>query len=191
MSVLTRLAVFAGRHWFKLRGIAVPRRWQLNGWPIIERHQGSSISLGERVVLTSKSRFTALGVAHPVVIRTLAPGAAVRIGADTGLSGTTICAQTSVAIGCECLIGADVVIVDTDFHPLKAERRRFRPLTDAASQPVTIGNNVFIGSRTLILKGVSIGENSVIGAGSVVVFDIPSNCVAAGNPCKVLRELES
>jgi maltose O-acetyltransferase len=58
------------------------------------------------------------------------------------------------------------------------------------AEPVTVGNNVWIGGSAVILPGVTIGDNVTIGAGSVVTHDIPSNVVAAGNPCKVIRSLE-
>lgn len=79
------------------------------------------------------------------------------------------------------MVGADTCIGDTDDHP---ERLDTKPA------PVVIGDNVFIGMHCLILKGVTIGENSIIGAGSVVTKDIPANCVAAGVPCKVIRYLD-
>lgn len=71
-------------------------------------------------------------------------------------------------------------------HPLDVERRN-KNLEKGV--PVTIGNNVWIGGNTTILPGVTIGDNTTIGAGSVVTKNIPSNVVAAGNPCKVIKEL--
>jgi len=76
--------------------------------------------------------------------------------------------------------------MDSDFHDLSPEGRHFGP---ASAEPVVIEDNVFIGSRAIILKGVTIGRDSVIGAGSVVTRSIPPRTVAAGNPAKVLRPL--
>jgi acetyltransferase-like isoleucine patch superfamily enzyme len=115
-------------------------------------------------------------------------GAEIQIGDDTGMSGTTVCAMTSVIIGRGCLIGADVMIVDTDFHPIAPEGRRYSA-EGVTSAPVRIGDNVFIGARTIVLKGVTIGDNTVIGAGSVVTKNLPANVVAAGNPARVLGPL--
>lgn len=89
-------------------------------------------------------------------------------------------------------IGNDVIVapnvgIHTAGHPLDVDRRR-RGLEFAL--PVTIGNNVWIGASVVILPGVSIGDNSVIGAGSVVTKDVPANVIAVGNPCKVLREIK-
>ena len=192
--VLARAAlyVFSWRSKALLRecGAAFGDGLQLFGAPIVSLAPGSKLNLGKRVVLCSDSRYTALGVSHPVVIRTLSDQAVISIGDDSGLSGSSICAATSVTIGRECLIGADVIITDTDFHPLTPAGRRYARQQDAQSKPVTIGNNVFLGARTIVLKGVSIGDDTVIGAGSVVAQDIAAGVIAAGNPCRVLRSLD-
>lgn len=174
---------------YRALGISVGRRVVFYGRPIIDRHQGSAIIIDERVVLCSLSRYTALGVCRPVIVRTLSKEAIVKIGKNSGLSGVTICAVTSVSIGKDCLIGANVVIFDTDFHPVEPEGRRLSPIVKAKTIPVFIGDNVFIGANTIISKGVTIGDNSIVGAGSVVVKDVPPGCIAAGNPAKVIRSL--
>lgn len=152
--------------------------------------QGSTIFIGERVVLTSHSALTALGVARQCILRTLRSDARIIIGQDTGLSGVVICAAESVEIGKECLFGADVLVADTDFHPIAHSNRRFANLDSVASAPVVIGDNVFVGARSMILKGVTIGDDSVIGAGSIVVSDIPPGVIAAGVPARVQRAVE-
>ena len=157
--------------------------------PIITRCEGSNILIGDRVVICSDSRFTALGVFHPVILRTLRFGASLTIGSDSGLSGTTICAALSVDIGERCLIGADVMITDTDFHPLESKDRRYRSELDARARPVIIKDDVFIGARVVVLPGVTIGTGAVIGAGSVVTKDVPAFTVCAGNPACVIRHL--
>ena len=91
-----------------------------------------------------------------------------------------------VAIGADALLGSRIVIYDSDFHDLHPARRRGgRP----AMGRVELGQNVFIGDRVMILKGVTIGAHSVIGAGSVVTGSIPSGVIAVGNPARVVREL--
>ena len=160
------------------------------GPPIVTRCEGSRLFIGERVVLCSWSRWTALGVAHPVVLRTLTPGALLRIGCDTGISGGSFCAAVQIDIGERCLIGADVMISDTDFHSLAPEGRSTgTDWSRVGSAPVRIGNDVFIGARAVILKGVVIGDGAVIGAGSVVTRSVPARAVAAGNPARFLRNL--
>ena len=171
-------------------GVVADESVVYHGAPIIARAHESRIEIGARTVLCSHPAYTALGVSHPVVLRTLRPGAMIRIGADVGISGATICAAKSVEIGMQVLLGSDVMIFDTDFHALRAINRRFNnDMADIPAVPVVIDKNVFIGTGTIILKGVTIGANSVIGAGSVVIHSIPENVIAAGNPARVIREL--
>lgn len=159
------------------------------GTPIVTVAKGATISLGKRVVLCSLGSHTALGVAHPVVLRAMLPGARLVIGDDVGMSGASICAAVHVEIGSGTLIGANVMIADTDFHPIETLERRYMPLAKASHAEVIIDENVFIGANTIILKGVRIGRDSVIGAGSVVSRDVPPGVIAAGNPCRVIRAL--
>jgi acetyltransferase-like isoleucine patch superfamily enzyme len=123
-------------------------------------------------------------------MRTLRKEAIIRIDADTGISGGTICAAICVKIGKECLIGANVTISDTDFHPIKASNRRYSDdQIDIKSSAIIIEDNVFIGTGAVILKGVRIGVNSIIGAGAVVTKNIPDNSIAAGNPAVIIGKV--
>ena len=93
--------------------------------------------------------------------------------------------EAPVTIGDDCFIGPNVSIY-TACHstdPVERNSRREWAL------PVTIGNNVWIGGSVTILPGIKIGDNVTIGAGSVVVNDIPDGCIAVGNPCRVVRKL--
>jgi maltose O-acetyltransferase len=89
-----------------------------------------------------------------------------------------------VTIGDYCLFGPGVHIYAAT-HPMDYEERRTRE----SGKPVRIGNDVWVGGRAVILPGVSIGDRTVIGAGSVVTRDIPSNVMAAGNPCRIIKQV--
>lgn len=97
----------------------------------------------------------------------------------------TVLDEAQVTIGDDCFIGPNVSIY-TACHSTDPVKRNTR---QEWAKPVTIGNNVWIGGSVTILPGVIIGDNVTIGAGSVVVGDIPSNSVAVGNPCKVIRNI--
>ena len=97
----------------------------------------------------------------------------------------TIVDDADIFVGDRVMIGPNVTIATAN-HPIAPELRA-RALQ--YNRSVTIGQNVWIGAGTIIVPGITIGENTVIGAGSVVTKDIPANVVAAGNPCKVLREI--
>lgn len=174
----------------KQPGIYACKNVRFYGMPMISLVKGSTIRIGDNCVICSDSRMTTLAVNHPVLMRTLRSEAVITIGANTGISGGTICAATRIEIGKDCLIGANVVIVDTDFHPLNPIGRRSNSnWQDIVSRPIIIGENVFIGAEVLILKGVSIGENSIIGMGSVVTKNVPPNTIVAGNPAKMIRKI--
>lgn len=158
------------------------------GFPIISIAKNSEIKVGKNLVLISHSYFSEPGVNHPVILRTLKPSAKIFIGDNVGISGGGICAAEEVIIGNNVMLGANAFITDTDFHPIAPQNRRFSR-ENILTKRVVIKDNVFIGMNSLILKGVTIGENSVIGAGSVVAGNIPPNSIACGIPAKVIKSL--
>ena len=169
-------------------GVSVGKRVRCYGMPLIFKTSDSAITLGDDVTLCSVSEMTALGINHPVILRTLRPAAVILIGNGTGMSGGVICAAVRVEIGQRCLIGANVTIVDTDFHTISPlGRHDDSNLEQVAVSPVIIEDDVFIGAGVTILKGVRIGKNSVVGGGSVVTHNIPPDSVVAGNPARMLR----
>jgi acetyltransferase-like isoleucine patch superfamily enzyme len=175
---------------FVMHGISWGKGWRIFGMPIIQRYRGSRIELGNRLELRSWRSSNPLAPNHPVVLATRTAHALIRIGDGCGFTGTTIVAAESVTIGDRVLVGANCTIVDTDFHPLTRDERE-QDILAGAHAPVTIEDDVFIGMNCLILKGVTIGANSVIGAGSVVTKDIAPNTIAAGNPARAIKELPS
>lgn len=158
------------------------------GWPILKFTKGSQVSIGKNLRLISAPYFSPPGVNHPVILSTTNADAILNIGDDVGISGGGIVAAKEVIIGNNVLMGANVFITDTDFHPLASSNRRYSHEKIKIS-PVRIGNNVFIGMDSIILKGVSIGDNSIVGAGSVVTHNIPENSIAAGNPAKIISSI--
>ena len=117
------------------------------------------------------------------------PGAELTIGNNVGMSSTRMWGHDSVTIGNNVKIGACVLITDTDAHPLDYLARRTSN-EGTKSAPIIIEDDVWVGAHSIILKGVTIGVRSIIGAGSVVTKSIPFDCVAAGNPCKVIKNLK-
>lgn len=188
-SIRFRYQGLLGRLSLSLSGITRLGRVTAIGAPIVEIHPGSSISVGEGALLISQPFATALGVNHPVVLRTLRPDAQIRIGSRVGISGGSICAAERVEIGDDTMLGANVTVADTDFHSIHPLFRKGHNHPSIGVSGVVIGKRVFIGMGSIILKGVTIGDNSVIGAASVVTRSVPPNTVAAGNPCRVIRHL--
>ena len=119
-------------------------------------------------------------------------GGVLSIGDNSGISNTAITVAESVNIGRNVFIGAGCKIYDTDFHPIEAEFRfgDTADITRTKTKRIIIEDGAFIGGHSIILKGTHIGENSVIGAGSVVAGNIPANEIWAGNPARFIKKIK-
>lgn len=173
--------------WWRLRGIEIGTDWRCYGMPIIQKHRQSTMQIGKRMNLRSTVTSNPLGPNHAVIISTRRAESTLMIGDDFGMTGGSLVVDEQITIGNRVWVGANTIITDTDFHPLDADVRAVRPL-DAKTAPIIIENDVFIGMNALILKGVTIGERSVIGAGSVVTHNVSANSIVAGNPARVIRQ---
>jgi acetyltransferase-like isoleucine patch superfamily enzyme len=147
----------------------------------------SSIVIGDNVRIVSN--YLRSGVAMYSQLKLTAFfKAIIIIGNSVAMVGTSItCRTTSIEIMDGTIIGPNVIIVDTDFHSLWPPDNRTGNMGYENDRPVKICKNVWIGMGCTILKGVTIGENSIIAAGSIVTKDIPPNVLAGGNPAKVIR----
>lgn len=99
--------------------------------------------------------------------------------------GTRFDSASRISIGDNCMFAAGAYITDADWHDIYD-----RTMSVGTTRPVTLSDNVWIGDGAIVCKGVNIGENSVIGAGSVVTSEIPANVIAAGNPARVIKPLD-
>jgi len=170
-------------------GFAVGAGARVRGRFCIIMHGEGAITLGAETRIVSDYKRSALGLRSRCKFVTL-PGARITVGDHVLLIGTIIVARKSVEIGDETMVAPNVVISDSDFHVVWPPERRFDLAPIEEAKPVKIGRRVWIGLNAIILKGVSIGDNSVIGAGSVVTSDIPPNVLAAGVPARVIRRLD-
>lgn len=172
--------------WCLCHGLRPDVSWRLHGLPWVRIGGiGSTIKIGRRFRAVSKISYNSFGIIQRVVIRTISHGAHIKIGDDVGVSGCTISAAESITIGNRVLIGSGAVIVDTDAHPIHPDHR-FNG--GGEHEPVVIEDDVFIGARAIVLKGVRIGHGSVIGAAAVVAKDVPPYSVAVGNPARVIGD---
>lgn len=173
---------------FTLQGIRWGRCWRIWGMPVIQRHRGSQITLGDRLWLRSWRKSNPVLPHSPVVLATRSSTAKISVGDDVGLTGTVLVATDQILLGDRVLIGSNTIIVDTDFHA-RDPMARCSTIDSGSSLPVEIGDDVFVGMNCLILKGVRIGKGSVVGAGSVVAREIPPGVIAAGNPARVVGQI--
>ncbi len=170
----------------RFKGVEIQGRVLFQGRPLLSIARGGRIVLADGVLIASALRANPLGLSQPSVLRAMVPGAQVILGPGSGLSGSVLCAGSSIEIGEGTILGAGVMVIDTDFHVPSGE---FGWVNDIAgtSKPIKIGRGVFIGARAIILKGVTIGDRAVIGAGAVVSKDVPPRHVAVGNPARCFQ----
>lgn len=171
----------------KAHGVVFGRNLQIPGkvsWLIRE----ARISIGDNFYFSSGDAVNPMtsNLQGAVYVE---PGAELSIGNNVGMSSTRFWVHDRVAIGDNVKIGACVLITDTDAHPMDYMARRTSN-EGTKSAPIVIEDDVWVGAYSIILKGVTIGARSIIGAGSVVTKNIPPDCVAGGNPCKVIKTLK-
>ena len=164
-----------------------------NTWLIRKKHpeiKKGELKIGDCFSCNNKTTSNSVGVFQPCFFNISSSGSRILIGNNVGISGSTLNASKSITIGDNTIIGSGCLITDTDSHPIAAKLRN-RPdyLRYTKSLPIVIGKDVFIGARSIIMKGVTIGDGAVIGAGSVVTKDVPSNAIVAGNPARIIRQI--
>ena len=180
-TILSPLVIF----FLKIKGVQLSWDSIFYGIPIVYREPNSKISIGNNVTIRSDKTSNLFGTIKKSTLATMREGALLSIGNSCGISAASITSFKKVTIGDNVLIGANVYITDSDWHGIPIEKRT----EEGDSEEVNIGNGVWLGANSIIIKGVSIGDNSVIGAGSVVTKNIPENVIAAGNPCRVIKKL--
>lgn len=111
-------------------------------------------------------------------------GGCLTVGHNSYMNDSLIQCASSIVIGDDCAIAGDVLIQDTDFHPTLDESGQERPYV----KPIEIGNHVWICAKATILKGVTIGDGSVVAAGAVVTKDVPAYSLVGGNPARVIKQ---
>ena len=171
--------------WYRL----LHRKMQYKGWSVIFSFRDSSISIGNGTALFSSFSSNMLGLYQRCII-VARYGGKIEIGEHCGISGSTIYAWDSIKIGSYTRVGANCKIIDNDFHPVELEFRH-KALNEQHSRraPIEIGDDCFIGMNSIILKGTKLGNNVIVGAGSVVHGIFPDNCIIAGNPAKIIKKM--
>jgi galactoside O-acetyltransferase len=139
---------------------------------------GSDVKVGWKYSKGFYSGYTYVEARNKSAVITIGDGVHFNNGCSI------ICEKTSIEIGDNCLIGPYCEFMDSDFHSLEPTRKEKH-----IASSIILKKNVFLGANVVVLKGVTIGTNSVIGANSLVVSNIPANCIAAGNPAKVIKTL--
>ena len=187
IDIVRRICTLETGLYCKLWKIQLGRGVIFQGRPVLYRGPDTLLSIGDFTQLLSSRDSNLAGINRPCYLSTLHAKAELRLGQHCGLSGTVISAAISVVLGNHVLCGANTTILDTDFHHTDPTRRLDH--RDVPAAPVVLEDNVWLGMGSTVLKGVRIGKNSVIAAGSVVVRSIPPNVIAGGVPARVLKPL--
>lgn len=180
---------------FRINDVKFGRNMQVYTKFFLNKAPGSKITIGDDFIYTSGDAFNPLCRNIAGCMYTAFPHSQITIGNGTGISSACLWANSSITIGNHVNIGGDCIFMDSDAHNLDYRVRSSNEQIDKISKdiataqtaPIVIEDDVLIGTRCIVLKGVTIGARSIIGSGSVVTKSIPADCIAAGNPCKVIR----
>lgn len=195
LATRTKLYIGINRILFRLFGAKTGKNLRVFDRFYLTMHPGASLTIGDNFTFSSGDGINPLcrNIRGEIYIE---ENATITIGNNTGISSACLWAKRQIFIGNNVKIGGDCIIIDTDAHNLDY-RIRNGYITDkygnsidtssAKSAPISIEDDVLIGMRCILLKGVTIGARSIIAAGSVVTKSIPADCIAGGNPCKIIR----
>jgi acetyltransferase-like isoleucine patch superfamily enzyme len=196
-SLVAGVVTFCSTVWLKvmlkLNGCRYGSRLRADGRVIVRLRCKGALLLGDNVTLRSRFMSNLVGMTNPTVFHCIGDGR-ICIGDNSGCSSTVFSSRTKIEVGRNVNIGGNVRVYDHDYHAIDYLARRDAVVDGAscATAAVVIGDDVFIGTNAIILKGVTIGARSVIGAGAVVSLkNIPPDSVVAGNPARVLKSLSS
>lgn len=185
--LIKALEKFYLRYYLKIMSVSIGVNYSIKGIPYI-RNEGK-ITIGANFRANSGKNNNPIG--GDTILRVITkPGAQLNIGNNVGISNSTLFCTQKIVIEDSVLIGGGCRIWDTDFHSIDPIIRANKE-DEGISKPIIIKKNAFIGGGSVILKGVTIGENSIIATGSVLTKIVPKNQLWGGNPAKFIRNLNN
>lgn len=187
-TIRRHLSLIYTKYLFKVNDVEYGNGFKCNGVPIIDINKGCKLSIGSSFKINNGVHFNQIGRQQPCFF-IADHGGIISIGDNVGMSSTAIVCHKEIRIGNNVRIGGNTVIYDTDFHNLDNNKRIAiqEDISTVGKKAVIIEDDVFIGAHSIILKGVTIGHSSIIGAGSIVTKSIPANQIWAGNPAHFIK----
>lgn len=189
--------ILYNRLMFRIKGIKYGGGLKIMNKVYVNKSAKSTVIIGKHFVFTSGGGYNPITSNVRGYMR-IDNAASLTIGNNCGMSSSVLWVKEKMSFGNNVLVGGGCLIMDNDCHSLDYRHRNGSLLGDnnekidvlnANTSPVIIEDDVFIGARSIVLKGVTIGARSIIGAGSVVSQSIPADCIAAGNPCRVIKKI--
>ncbi len=181
--MLRKIMLFVTYIQYKIKYI---NRVKFRGFTYIYASKGSKICIGNGTVINNYTTSNMFGIWQNTIFYVKNKGK-VTLGEKCGISGVSFCAVEEITVGDRVQIGANTKIMDNDMHSLDPIERANDERKNIKHAPVRIGNDCFIGAQSIILKGTVLGDNCIVGAGSVVHGVFPDNVVIAGNPAKIIK----
>lgn len=174
---------------FKMLGCHVGKNFKIDGKLYLWMQRKGCVRIGDNVKINSRFGSNLVGLTNPAVFQCLDEGT-IAIGNNVGMSSVVLSSRSNIIIGDNVKIGGNVRVFDHNYHSLNFINRRdpLQDQTDCRTAPVEIGDDVFVGTNAIILKGVTVGDRAIIGAGSVVSCDVPPDEIWAGNPAQCINE---
>lgn len=186
--IRNRLSSYYNLLRLKMYGVEHGRHCVIHGKLYISLFSTAHVKIGDNLYFSSGWGINALCANRRGMIYAT-QDACITIGNNVGMSSTVLWAHNKIVIGNYVKIGGNCILIDTDAHNMDFFIRRGQHTDWGVAAPIIIEDDVFIGANCIILKGVTIGARSIIAAGSVVTKNIPSDCIAGGNPAKIIRHI--
>lgn len=170
----------------KYNAVTIGKNWRILGRIFVKSF--GRISIGDDVIIRSAAYENPIGCGNRTYLQVL-PNAELSIGNFVGMSNVAITCANRVTIEDYVMIGSGARLFDTDFHSLSPAERMRGHKENVHTAPILVKKHAFLGADCMILKGVTIGENAIIGAGAVVTRSVPDNQVWAGNPAQFVKDV--
>lgn len=182
------------RRWNKLKlwanGVTYGEGLDIANYFYLNKAENTHLEIGKKFCMRSGGGLNILGCNIFSGIQ-LNKGAIIKIGDNVGMSNIVLWSYRAIEIGNNVKIGSGTILLDSNAHSSDFVKRRISKddQADVVSKKIVIEDDVLIGTRCIVMKGVTIGARSIIAAGSVIIKNIPPDSIAGGNPCKVIKRI--